>query len=131
MFKKGWPLLGLGLILAGCSPQQQQQTNQNLQQAGQKIEHGAQNLAHNIGKAMSNEDVTFQVKKALGASAKLNGSHIDVSTQDGTSPNTKIVTLSGTVANASQKALADRIVSDTVGSNVKIVDAIQVGTPKS
>jgi osmotically-inducible protein OsmY len=130
MFKKGWPLLGLGLILAGCTPQQQQQTNQNLQQAGQKMQQGAQNLANNVGKAMSNEDVTFQVQKALGASAKLQGSHIDVNTQDGTAPNTKQITLSGTVTDASQKALAVHIVSDTVGSNVKIVDALQVGTPK-
>ena len=81
MFKKGWLLLGLGLILAGCSQQQQQQTNQSLQQAGQKVQQGAQNLANNVGKAMSNEDTTFQIKKALGSSAKLQGSNVAVTTQ--------------------------------------------------
>lgn len=126
MLKKGWPLLGLGLILVGCNAQQQQQTNQNLQQAGQKIQQGAQS----VGKALDNDGVTLQVKMALQNSAKLHGSQINVTTANGTAPNTKIVTLSGTVPSPEQKTIAQQVANDTVGSNVKIVNTLQVGTPK-
>ncbi len=127
MHKTGWLLLGLGLLLAGCSPQQQQQTNQNLQQAGQKIQQGAQSAASSVGKALSNDSLTLQVKMALQNSAKLHGSQINVTTAAGAAPNSKIVTLSGTTPTPEQKTVAQQIATDTVGPNVQIVNSIQAG----
>jgi osmotically-inducible protein OsmY len=61
----------------------------------------------------------------MNASDKLNTSAINVDTKD------KVVHLRGAVADASQKALAERIAKDTVGKDVTVRNELAISPPQS
>lgn len=121
MLKRGWPALALLLALAGCTPQQETQADNEAQHAAQNVKQATQNVAQKTEKVLDNSSITTEVKSAMSLSKKLDTSNISVTTQD------KVVTLTGTVPSADQKALAEHIAKDTVGPDVKVVDHLQVG----
>jgi len=120
----------LALALAGCTPQQQAQANQSARDAGQAAQQVAntavkatQTAAAKAEQALSDASLTGKVKTAMGASAKLTTSGIDVDTKN------HVVTLKGRVPDTAQKALAERIARDTVGPDMKVVNQLQVAPP--
>jgi osmotically-inducible protein OsmY len=112
-------LVGIGFVmlaLAGCSPQQKEAANK----AAQRAKTEAQKTLGSAEKALSDSSITLKVKTAMAASDKLKTSGINVDTKN------RVVYLRGTVVSEDQKALAERIAKDTVGTNVRVVDQLQV-----
>ena len=112
--KKLSALLGAVAVIgvAGCaerndngqpeSPATGAEINNSLDKAGDAVG----NAATGAGAAMENVDdsvMTPKIKTALGANASLDGSSINVTSKDSG------ITLSGTVLNAAQKTLAEKI----------------------
>jgi len=109
-------LLCVALTLVGCSPQQKAEAHSNAEQAKQQIRQSTQKL----NKEMTDEEIALKLKTAMATSDKLNTSGVKVFVKN------RVLTLVGTVADSSQKALADRIAKDTVGKDVRVIDKLQV-----
>jgi osmotically-inducible protein OsmY len=109
-------LAGLAALLAGCDDHQKAEANNKAQEAKTEI----QKATDNAKKELTDGTVTLKVKSAMNSSDKLNTSGINVDTKD------KVVTLKGSVPDASQKSLAERIAKDTVGSDIKVVNQLAV-----
>jgi len=119
------------LGLAGCNPNDQAKVQAQSDRAGQNMKAAAQNAGVQLKQASANAKhdltdgtITFKVKNAMSASDKLNTSGINVDTKD------KVVHLRGAVADANQKALAERIAQDTVGKDVQVVSELAVKPAK-
>jgi hypothetical protein len=108
----------LSVALAGCSREQRVEAGHRAQQAGQKIRE----TAATAQKGLSDGAITAKVKSAMSLSDKLDTSTIDVDTKD------RVVHLRGTARDGTQKALAERIASDTVASDTKVVSELAVRT---
>lgn len=115
-------LLGSSLLVAGCSQQEQQNAEQNLQKGAANVERTLEKGAKDVGKAVSTGVDTAKVKSALMASEKLNTDHLNVDKEGNT------FYLRGSVPDAEQKALAARIANDVIGKDEKVVDELKVGT---
>lgn len=102
--------------IGGCTRQQKVEANSQARQAEVKVNQAAQKAGHELNEA----GLTLKVKTALAASPKLNSKDIKVTTKG------KTVTLLGSVPDASQKALAQRVAQDMVGADVQVVNQLQV-----
>ena len=109
-------LAGLAVLLAGCDAHQKAEANNKTQEAKTEIQKATANAKHDL----TDGTVTLKVKSAMIPSDKLNTSGINVDTKD------KVVFLKGTVPDANQKALAERIAKDTVGNDIKVVNQLAV-----
>src|SRR4051794_4455074 len=87
------------MVLAGCNARQKTEVAAKTEQA----KAGIKQAAHQTKQSWSDSSIMLKVKTAMGSSDKLKTTGIDVTTKD------KVVTLSGTVPDAQQKALAERI----------------------
>lgn len=106
-------LASAGLALSACHKKQEspgQQIGNGAKQMGQGIKHAASNA----GKVISDSAITTKIKSKLAANQGLSSFDIHVETTNG------VVTLTGTVDNASARELAGKIASGTDG--VKSVD---------
>ena len=107
-------ITGAAIALTGCSPQQKAEAGGAANRAQTQLSQAADNAKHGL----TDGTITLKVKSAMNASDKLNTSAINVDTKD------KVVHIRGAVADASQKALAERIAKDTVGQDVKVVNEL-------
>ena len=125
---------GIGMLAAGCSPQQEASVTNTVNNAasevansaervGGEIQNKAQPMVNEASRAVDNGAVTLRVKTAFQASAQLEASGIKVST------NNSVTTLSGTVPDAKQHHLALTIAKSTVGTGIKVIDRIKVVGP--
>ncbi len=114
-------LAGVAIALAGCNPQQKAEAGGAAKKAQNQLEQATKTAKHDL----TDGTVTLKVKSAMNASDKLNTSHINVDTKD------KITHLRGAVPDATQKALAERIAKDTVGSDIQIVNELAIGATGS
>jgi len=107
-----------GLTFSACHKKQPgpgQQMEQGAQQMGQGVEHAASNA----GQAVSDSAITTKVKSKLAANQGLSSFDIHVETTNG------IVTLTGTVDQASARDLAGQVARGTdgvkgVNNNIKV-----------
>jgi osmotically-inducible protein OsmY len=104
------------LALAGCNAQQKAEVDRTTERATSQTVHAVQKTQQTL----SDSGITLKVKTAMGTSDKLNTKGINVDTKD------KVVHLKGAVADAGQKALAERIAKDTVGPDVKVSNELEV-----
>jgi osmotically-inducible protein OsmY len=104
------------LALAGCNARQKAEVDRTTERVTTQTQHAV----HDTKQALSDSGITLKVKTAMGTSDKLNTKGINVDTKD------KVVHLKGTVADAGQKALAERIAKDTVGPDVKVSNELEV-----
>ena len=81
----------------------------------------ASNAAAGVGTAASNATLTPQIKTALGGNKALNGSNINVDTNQAT----KTVTLTGTVTSPDQKTVAETVAKQKA-TGFKVVDSLTV-----
>lgn len=128
-------LASFGLALSGCQkkePSPTEQMQQGAQQMGQgvkkaasdagdKVKQGAQQVGDSVtdaaGKArqaLSDSAITGKIKSELATNQGLSSFDIHVDTAEG------VVTLTGTVDDASKSELAEKVAKDTEG--VKSVD---------
>jgi osmotically-inducible protein OsmY len=114
-------LLASSLCIAGCTQQEQQNAEQDLQRGAANVERTLEKGAKDVGKAVSTGVDTGKLKSALMASEKLNTDHLNVDKEGNT------FYLRGSVPDAEQKALAARIANDVIGKDEKVVDELQVG----
>jgi osmotically-inducible protein OsmY len=128
--------------LAGCTPSDKasvdnaaNHANEAMKNAGHQIEKQAQPALTKAGreakvaaekakKSLADATLTSKVKTAMGASDRLDTSHLDVDTQNG------VVYLRGSVPQMDQAHLAMSIARDTVGKDVKVVNRMKVQPPK-
>ncbi len=95
-----------GMIFAtGCGASTQQEFDKTTQ---------------GIQKGLSDTEITTKVDSAMMMSGKLERKDIHVSTSN------NAVHLTGSVPNEQQKALAEQITKDTVGTGTKVVDELKV-----
>lgn len=123
MGRKRFIVLAAGLMLVGCSPQEQAEVQNTVQNAAATVQKEAKPLLDKTGKAVTDASITARVKAAMTASTKLDSSDINVDTKN------KVVYLKGTVPDAAQKKLADSIASNTLGSGESMVSQLQVRRP--
>lgn len=112
-------LAAAGLTLSACH-KKQPSPGQQMKQGAQQIGQGVKHAASDAGQAVSDSAITTKVKSKLTANQGLSSFDIHVETTNG------IVTLSGTVNQASARDLAERIARDTdgvkgVNNNIKVV----------
>lgn len=97
--------------------------SEGLQEAGQAIGEGARQVEREVGpvarEVLSDTAVTSKIKAKLLADPEVAALHIDVDTVDGQ------VTLNGKVANAAQKAEAEKLARATEGVK-SVTNLIQV-----
>ena len=104
------------ILLAGCNEQQQKQADQASQTATAKAGE-----ALNKGKiALANSTLAMKVKSAIGASPRLDSSHITVSA-DG-----KMVHLEGTVPTTDDKTMAESIARSMVEKDISVMNFLVV-----
>jgi osmotically-inducible protein OsmY len=108
-------------MLAGCTQQQKVEAGNASKRAQTQLEQTAAKAKHDL----ADGSITLKVKSAMNASDKLNTSAINVDTKD------KVVHLRGAVTGADQKALAERIAKDTVGTDVSVVNELAVSPASS
>src|SRR5689334_4033179 len=111
-------ILGLAaaLALSGCSRQQQAEAGSQAQRAKSQTQQAVSKARQQL----SDGSITAKVKTAMMASDKLQTGGIDIDTAN------RVVHLKGSVPDASQKALAERIAKDTVGPDVRVVSDLTV-----
>ncbi len=109
-------VLAVTLTLAGCSNEQKAEAGNKAQHAKEQTRHAVQNARQ----ALSNSAITAKVKTAMLASDKLQTGGINIDTKNG------VVHIRGTVPDASQKTLAERIARDTVGSGIAVICELQI-----
>lgn len=133
--------------IAGCNNNGEADANvannvaENTAQATSNVAQAASNTAANATNSVANAAAnatnsvegsvdaavnTPKIKTALGASAALKGSNIDVDT-DGTK---NVITLKGTVTSAAQKTMAGSIAQKTAGPNFKINNTLTMAGGK-
>lgn len=118
-----------GFMLAGCQkapPSGTQKMKNGAQQFGQGASEAGKQLANSASSAgsaakqnLSDSAITAKVKAALASNAGLRSLGLHVSTSHG------VVTLSGTVNQASRKTLAAQVAGQVSGVE-KVVNQIQV-----
>jgi len=95
-------------------------------EAGRQIQQGARKVGAELGpavrRATAAASVTAAVKAKLIADPEIKAGDVDVGTVDG------VVTLSGRVATAAEKAAAERVAAGTDGVK-RVVNALQIGPP--
>jgi osmotically-inducible protein OsmY len=125
-------------VLAGCTPSDKasvdnaaNHTGEAMKDLGHQIKEKAQPTLEKAGqeakvatenakKSLADATLTSKVKTAMGASDRLDTSHLDVDTQN------HVVYLRGSVLQADQAHLAMNIARDTVGKGVKVVNQMKV-----
>jgi len=120
MWRKLFPLLFLALIVAGCTPQQENSAQQQADKAGKQIQTGLDQT----GKTLSDDGQALKVKAAMEASDKVTPKDIHVNFKD------KVLTLTGSVPEESQKAVAQSIAENTVGHDIKVVNQLTIAKLK-
>jgi hyperosmotically inducible periplasmic protein len=121
----------VAMLLAGCSPREQQQatdtTEKALKDAGNTATKALEKAGKVAVKAMdttkdlaSNASITGTVKSKLTATTGMPVSQIDVTTKDG------VTILSGQVYSSAQKAQAESLTKNTPGVK-KVVNKLTVG----
>jgi len=100
-------LAGTALTLSGCH--QEQSAGEQMKQGAKETGSGAINAAKQAGQTVADSAITTKVKTALATSEGLSGFDIHVKTHDG------VVTLTGSVDQAAQKALAGDTARNTDG----------------
>jgi len=108
-------------VLTGCSQHDKVEAGNQARRVGQEIKQ----TAAQAQKGISDGSITLKVKTAMGASDRLDTGDINVDTVN------RVVHLKGTVPDAAQKTLAERIAHDTVGSDVTIMSHLAIRSPKS
>ena len=93
--------------------------------AGQTVANGAANVAAGVGKAVDGATLTPQIKTAFAGNKGLNGSKIDVDTNQAT----KTVTLTGTVTSPAMKTLAGSLAQQKA-SGYKVTNSLTVAGKK-
>jgi hyperosmotically inducible periplasmic protein len=106
-------------IFAGCSSQQKVEASNAAQKAKTDIEQATAKAKHDL----TDGGITLKVKTAMSQSDKLNTSDINVDTKD------KVLTIKGSVASEEQRERAERIANDIVGTDVTVVNQLQVRPP--
>lgn len=123
---------------AACTPEQQRETEQELNEAGADLERATERAGEELGEAgaamergleranermepyMADAELTAKVKAKLTADPEINPFRIDVDTIDGK------VTLSGKVASERQREEAQRLAEGTEGV-LEVVNNLEVG----
>jgi hyperosmotically inducible protein len=113
-------ILGWAVSLVGCSQQQKAEAGNAADNAQKQVKTAAVTAKHDL----TDGTITLKVKSAMNASDKLDTSHINVDTKD------KVAHIRGSVPTSDQKALAERIAKDTIGSDVKISSELAVSGVK-
>lgn len=101
-----------GIGLSACH--QKQSAGDQMKQGAQEMGQGLKQGASQAGQAVSDSTITAKVKTKLAANQGLSSFEIHVDTNNG------VVTLTGTVANGTERRMAGNIASNTDG--VKGVD---------
>ena len=106
------------LALAGCSKQEQAQTESTIRKSAQTtvkaVEKGGKTVVKSLDKAVDltgDAAITGAVKTRLLADKWLGATGIDVTTKN------NVVTLTGKIANAKQKVRATKIARETANVN--------------
>lgn len=102
-------LAAAAMLASGCSPAERRD-------AGQSAKEGAKKVERAVGEGLS----VAKLKSELMASSKLDASHIDVDMEG------KTFYLRGSVPNAEQKTLANRLSNDLIAKDQKVVDELKI-----
>ena len=97
------------LVLAACSPADRQEVRRDTNQATQTARTETSQAVNSAEKAVDDAALTAKVKSTLLADAQVKGTQIDVDSNNGT------VTLSGSVATATEKARAEQLAQGVDG----------------
>jgi hyperosmotically inducible periplasmic protein len=102
-------LSALVLTLGTAAVSFAQSASESMHQAGKDVEGAAVNAYHGTKTAITDTDVTAEVKLALHNDALTKGSDVHVTTVAG------VVTLRGTVSSSEVSERAQKVASDTSG----------------
>jgi osmotically-inducible protein OsmY len=102
-------LAGTGLVAAGCGDQSAERVGQNVDRTTSQVAASTERAADKATSAVGDAAITGSVKTALIAEPNLSALKIDVDTAGG------VVTLTGTVDNADQKARAVSVAQGVSG----------------
>ncbi len=97
------------LTLGACSPSDREQVSSTASKAAQTARTETSKAAAGAEKALDDAAVTTKVKTALLADSQVKGTQINVDTDNGN------VTLSGSVATASEKMRAEQLAQNVEG----------------
>jgi osmotically-inducible protein OsmY len=113
-------------LMGGCSQEAKEdysQAGDNLGQAAEKIGEGAKKDASQAAATAEDTTMTGKVKGALMSADGVDSKGIDVDTRD------KVVHLKGTVPTEDQKAKAEQIATNQVGTDFTVSNELTVAAP--
>ncbi len=111
--------MACGVLLAGCTQQEQKQSADTAERGLNKIGNVATKAVDKTTRVISDVSITGTIKAKILATKALPAATIDVNTKN------NVVTLNGSVQSASQRNLAIRLAKESPGAN-KVVNQLVI-----